>query len=124
MYGNAVGFNPSGRLLAGLSTKGDVGAFAKGQAMADAAALNMDRQQKNQELGMQQMQAQSSQRQKEASNQANRAGNESQERVQAGNLANRRDVFNTDMGFNYAALQRRNHLNLQQALLNGMARNF
>ena len=124
MYSQAVGFNPSGRLLSGLSKKPDAGAFAKGKAMADASGLAMDREQKNQELGMQQMQQQSQQRQQESANSARRAGNESQERMQGAEMDNRRNTFNIGMNFDYASLRRRNQLNLQQSLLNNAARDF
>lgn len=125
MYAQAVGFNPGKSLLSGLAKKpGDAGAFAKGQAMANAASLNLDREQKNQDAAVQQMKADSSLRQQGNQNQAQRAGNEVQERVAKGGLESRKNVFNTGMNFDYASLRKRQQMNLQQALLNNMARDF
>jgi len=125
MYANAVGFNPGSSLLSGLSKKGgDVGAFAKGQAMANAANLNMDRQKQNQDFGTQQMQQESQLRQQGNQNQAQRAGNEIQERVAQGGLNTRKNVFDTGMQFDYGALQKRRNVQLQQTLLNNLARDF
>lgn len=125
MYSQAVGFNPGKSLLSGLAKKpGDAGAFAKGQAMANAASLNLEREQKNQEAGVQQMKADSGLRQQGNQNQAQRAGNEVQERVAKGGLESRRNVFDTGMGFDYASLRKRQQMNLQQSLLNNMARDF
>jgi hypothetical protein len=124
MYEQAVGFSPSTRLLGGLTHKGDVGAYAKGQAMASASGLEMDRQQKNQQLGVQAMQQESQQRQQQSQNHAARAGNETQSRIAQGDLANRQQVFNTGMNYDYAALQKRRNLDLQQLLVNHVAREF
>lgn len=125
MYPQAVGFNPGSSLLSGLSKKGgDVGAFAKGQAMANAAGLNMDRQQQNQEMGVRQMQADSQMRQQQNQNQMRRATNGVAERVASGALASRQRVFDTGMNFDYAGLQKRQNMNLQQALLNNFARDL
>lgn len=120
----AVGFGSGSRLLSGLSQKPNVSAYAKGRAMQDASGLDMDREQKNQELGVQQMNAAFQQRQQDSQNKARQSQNATDERMQAANLANRQQVFNLGMNFDYAGLQRRNQLNLQQALLNGMARDF
>ena len=125
MYANAVGFNPSKSLLAGLSKKpGDAGAFAKGQAMSNAADLNLKRQEQNQQSSVQQMQDESRLRQQGNQNQAEKATNQIQERTANGSLASRRNVFNKGMEFDYAALQKRQQMNLRQALLNNMARDF
>lgn len=125
MYAPAVGFNPGKSLLSGLAKKpGDAGAFAKGQAMANAASLNLDREQQNQQAGVQQMKTESGLRQQGNQNQAQRAGNEVQERVAKGGLQSRQNVFNTGMNFDYASLRKRQQMNLQQALLNNMARDF
>jgi hypothetical protein len=125
MYPQAVGFNPGSSLLSGLSKKGgDVGAFAKGRAMANAAGLNMDRQQQNQEMGVRQMQADSQMRQQQNQNQMRRATNEVAERTAGGALDARQRVFDTGMNFDYAGLQKRQNMNLQQALLNNFARDL
>lgn len=124
MYQQAVGFNPGGRLLSGLSRKGDAGAFGYGQAMSSAADLNLDREQKNQQLGVQQMQEESQQRQRDSQNKTSRLQNDAQARTQQGALQSRRNTFNTSMAFDYAAMNKRRQLNLQQALLNNMARDF
>lgn len=120
MYQQAIGFNPNS-VLSGLSKRGP---FAKGQAMQAASGLNMDREQKNQEFALKQMQDASQQRQAAARNSAQQATNASQERTRAGEMANRSSVFEMNTGFDYAGLQKRRDLNLQQALLNGMARDF
>jgi hypothetical protein len=121
----AGGQNPSKQLLSGLTKKtGDAGAFGKGQAMAAAAGLNMDREQKNQEFGVQQMKDDSQLRQQGNQNMAQRAGNEVDARMQKGALDSRKSVFDTGMNFDYASLRKRQQTNLQQALLNNMARDF
>lgn len=124
MYTQAVGFNPGSKLLSGLSKKGDVGAFAKGQAMADAAGLNMDRQKSNQDFGVEQMKQDSQLRQQGNQNMNSRALNGVQESTAKGALDSRRNVFNTGMNFDYAALQKRQQTQLQQSLLNNLARDF
>lgn len=115
---------PSKGLLSGLAPTPNVSAFAKGQQMTNQAALGMENAKKQQETAVDQMQEDSQQRQRQSQNAASRAGNESQERVGAGNLANRANVFNVGMGFDYASLQKRRQLDLQQTLLNGLAREF
>ena len=119
MYGNAVGFNPSSRLLGGLSKKG-----SSGQAMAAAAGLNMDRAKQNQQLGTQQMQQQSELAQGAARNRMAALGNQSQERMQGEQLNHRRNLFDTQMGWQYAGLNRQRQLSMQQTLLNNLARDF
>jgi hypothetical protein len=121
----AGGQNPSKQLLSGLTKKtGDAGAFGKGQAMAAAAGLNMDREQKNQEFGVQQMKDDSQLRQQGNQNMNRRALNDVDARMQKGALDSRKSVFDTGMNFDYASLRKRQQTNLQQALLNNMARDF
>ncbi len=124
MYGNAVGFNPSGRLLGGLSKKGPAGQSAYGQAMASAAGLNMDRAAQNQQLGMQQMQQRSELSQANARNRMAALGNQSQERMKGMEMDNRRQNFDAQMGWQYAGLNKRRQLEMQQTLLNNLARDF
>lgn len=124
MYSNAVGFNPSGRLLSGLSKKGDAGAFARGQAMSSAADLNLEAAKQNQEAGVRQMQEDSQQRQRDAQNKTARLSNDTQIRTRQGDLQSRKNVFDTSMAFDYASLNKRRDINLKQALLNNMARDF
>jgi hypothetical protein len=115
---------PKKSLLSGLAPDPNVSAFAKGQQMQATAAMGMDRAQKQQEMGVNQMQEDAQQRQRTAQNYTSRFGNEAQERTAGASLDNRRNVFNLGMDFNYAALQRNKNLNLQQALLSGAARDF
>ena len=115
---------PKKSLLSGLAPDRNVSAFAKGQQMQNAATMGMDRAQKQQEMGVSQMQEDAQQRQRTAQNYTTRAGNEAQERTAGATLDNRRNVFDLCMNFSYAGLQRRNQLNLQQALLSNAARNF
>lgn len=124
MYQQAVGFTPGKSLLSGLSKKPNVGAYGKGLGMEAAADMGLAREQQNQKFASQQMANDSRQRMAEAQNNAARAGNAVQERTAAGNLASQRQQFNTNMAFDYGALRKRQSLNLQQALLNGMARDF
>ena len=124
MNPQAVGFNPSSRLLSGLSPKPNVGAYAKGKAMQAASGLEMDREAQNQKMGVQQMQQDSQQRQQQNQTSAQRGANESRERMQGAELDSRRSVFDVGNQFNYATLQRRNQINLQQSVLNGLARSF
>lgn len=120
MYAQAIGSN-AGSLLSGLRSKSP---YAKGLAMQSASELNMAREQANQKAGVQQMQTESEQRQQSNRNSAQAASNASQERTQASQLATRQSAFNIGMGFDYAALQRGQRLKLQQALINGLARDF
>ena len=124
MYAQASGFTPGKSLLSGLSKKPNVSAYGKGLAMGAAADLGLEREQQNQKFGVQQMQADSEQRLGESKNRAARAGNAAQERTAGGELAARRQQFDTGMAFDYAALRRRQSLNLQQALMGGIARDF
>ena len=124
MYPTAVGFNPSTRLLAGLSRKGDAGAMAYGQAMSGAAGLNMDREQQNQKMAVEQMQQDSQQRMLANQNQTKQAGNMSREFIARGDMRNRGQVM--DIGFNWesAAQRQRQQTQFQQMLLNGISRMF
>lgn len=124
MYTQAVGFNPGSGLLSGLSKKGDVGAFAKGQAMADAAGLNMDRQKANQDFGVEQMKQDSQLRQQDNQNMNRKAVNQMQENTAQGQMDSRKQVFNTGMNFDYAALRKRQQNQLQQSILNNLSRDF
>lgn len=125
MYQQAVGFNPGKSLLSGLAKKpGDAGAFATGQAMSNAADLNLAREKQNQSMGVQQMQADSQMRQQQNQNQTARATNEVQERTARSALDTRRQVFDAGMAFDYAGLQKRKNMQLQQTLLNNLARDF
>jgi hypothetical protein len=124
MYQQAVGSNPSGRLLSGLSRKGDAGAFGYGQAMSAAADLNLDKDKQNQEMGVRQMQEDSQYRQRDAQSKASRLQNDSQIRTRQGDMQSRKNVFDTSMAFDYASLNKRRQTSLQQALLNNMARDF
>jgi hypothetical protein len=122
MYGNAVGFNPRQNVLAGLPTKGDAGAFAKGQAMAGAAGMRLDNQTANQELGTKQMSIDSTLRQKGNENSASKALHGLDQRVKQGALASQKNVFNTGMNFGYAQLRKNQQTRLQEALLGGLMR--
>lgn len=124
MYPTSGGTSPQGRLLSGLSRKPNIGAFEKGISMRDAAALGMERAQNDQKMGTQQMQEESQQRQRDSQNKTTQLGNAAQERTRRGEMQNRRQVFDTQMGFDYAGLQKRRSLDLQQALLNSAARSF
>jgi len=124
MYQQPVGFSPNKSLLSGLSRKGDVGAYGKGLGMQAAADMNLNREQQNQQFATQQMEVESRQRMADSQNKAQRAENNVRERTAAGELANRRQVFDLGQVFDYAALQNRQRLNLRQALISGMARDF
>lgn len=120
MYAPAVGFKPGNSVLAGLKRSGDAGAFAKGQGMAAAAGLNLEASKQNQQFGVQQMQDDSRLRQQDSQNKSQRAENESQGRMMKGALDSRKNVFDTNMAFDYAGLRKRQGLQIQQALLNSM----
>lgn len=130
MGSNAIGFNPLGQVTAGLrpgkqSTGGQAASqAAAGAGMAGAAALNMDRAKSNQDLGVQNMQAESQQRQQNAQTQTQRGGNESQARIQGGELANRKSTFDMGMAFSYAELHKRKQIQRQQSILSGLAKEF
>lgn len=121
MYGAA----PKQGVLGGLNKPSpSVAAFAKAKQMEAAAGLGMDREQKAQERGLQQMQDDSSLRQRENQNSAQRASNDIEARVQQGSLDSRRNVFNASQNYDYAALQKRQQVQMKQALLNNLARSF
>ena len=90
--------------------------------MAAAAGLNLEAENQNQQFGLQQMQDESSMRQKDSQNKSQRAENESQGRMMKGALDSRKNVFDTSMNFDYASLRKRQQMNLQQALLNNFAK--
>lgn len=115
---------PGKSLLSGLGSNRDVSAYTKGQQMQGDAALGMQRAQSQQESSVSSAQSEIQRRMRAAQNSANRFGNEAQERIAGSQLDNRRSVFDIGMGFDYAALNRRRQLNLQQSLLNGIARDF
>jgi|LakMenEpi03Aug12_release.lakeMendotaPanAssembly.Ray.scaffolds.fasta_scaffold1820940_1 hypothetical protein len=102
----------------------NVSAFAKGQSMAAAAGLGLDREQKAQERGVQQMQADGDLRRQQNQNSIQRATNDSDMRMQEGALKSRKSVFDTSTNFDYAALQKRQRTQFQQALLNNHAKDF
>lgn len=120
---NAKPLPPPGRsLLSGLNP--NVSAFGKGQQMQSAAELGVDRAQKQQEMSLGSAQSDIQRRMQSSRHAANRFGNEAQERTTGAQLDNRRQVFDMGMNFDYAALQRRNALNLRQSLFNNVARDF
>lgn len=116
--------NQSGGLLSGLSRNRDVSAFARGRQMAGGAELGMERAQKQQQIGVDQMQQDSRQRQQTAQNYASRAGNEAQERTAGRQLDNQRSVFDIGMNYNYAQANAQRRNSFQQALLNTVSRGF
>lgn len=111
-------------LLSGLSPSPNVAAAAKGQQMQGQAALGMERAQQQQESALNSAQGEVQRRAQSSRNAASRFGNEMQEGIANAQQDTRRNVFDVGMGFDYAALQRRNQLNLRQSLLNGIARDF
>ena len=115
---------PSGGLLSGLSKNPNVSAFARGSQMARRADLGMGRAQKQQQVGVDQMQQDSQQRQQTAQNYASRAGNEAQERTAGRQLDNQRTVFDLGMKYNYAQANAQKQNSFQQALLNTVARGY
>lgn len=122
MYQSAIGFSPSS-LLSGLSSK-KASPFAKGQAMQAASGLAMDREQKNQDFSVKQMQDDTQARQQQSRNYAQRASNESQERMRKDDIDTQGKTFDIGMNYDRAALQKRRWTQLQQTLLNGLARDF
>jgi hypothetical protein len=124
MYGNAVGSSSSNTMLGGLRTQGNVGAFAKGQAMQNTAGMGLAAEQKNQDLGQQAMQQESELRQKQNSNQAQRANHEVGETLAGEGFRNRQQVFNIGMNYDYAQQARQRQMGYLQALINNSARTF
>ena len=115
---NAVGFNPGRGVLSGLRTQGAAAPYAKGLAMQGAAGLAMERDKQNQQMGLQQMQADSQHRVAQARSQAERAGTDSRERMQTAGMDHKKGIFDLGMAYDYAGLQKRNQLRWQQALFN------
>lgn len=118
----STGYSPSGSLLGGLSSKPSVSAFGKGRAMAAAAGLGMEKQKADQEMSVNQMQADSQQRMQQAGNNMSRASNESQQRMQAGALGNRQAAFHTGLAYDQAGANKRRSLDFRQALFNSLTR--
>lgn len=120
MYQQAVGFSSKG-LLSGLTSKSP---FAKGQAMQAAAGLEMDREKQNQDLAVRQMKDDSQARQQQARNSVQAGANASQERMKTADLTHQRNMFDLNMRYDYTDFLKKNQLRVQQALLNGVARDF
>lgn len=123
MYSNAATSSPKPSLLSGLRTSGNVGAFAKGQAQ-NVAALNLDREQANQQLGMQRMQGESRLRQESNEIAAKRAGHGIEEGLAGEALNNRQQVFDRGMEYDYAQMWRQRQNHLLQSLINQQASYF
>jgi hypothetical protein len=117
---NAVGFNPGQGILGGLRQKGPTAQLGKGLAMQNAAGANMEREKQNQQLGVQQMQADSQDRLAQARNQAEQDSNAARERTQRSGLESRYGASQIGLGYDYAGLQKRNSLRWQQALLGNL----
>lgn len=124
MYQQAVGFSPNKSLLSGLSRKPGVREYGKALGMQAAADLNLDREQQNQRLATQQMETESRQRMADAQSKAQTAENAARERSAAGDINARYQTFNAGEMFDYEALRRRPAMNLRQALISGIARDF
>jgi hypothetical protein len=124
MYANAVTSSPKPSLLSGLRTSGSVGAFAKGQAMNNAAGMGLDAAQKNQELGVQAMEQESRLRQAGNEVKGQRAGHAMQEGLARDAFQNRQDVFDTGMNYDYAQMFKQRSNRYLQALLDASARDF
>lgn len=120
MRGQAVGFG-AGSVLSGLRSKSP---YAKGLAMQSAAGLGMQRDKQNQDYGVQQMQADSQDRQQKAGNAAQAAGNAIQAQTNAGQMAARQGAFQIGLGYDYAAMARRNALDAARGLLSGMSQEY
>jgi hypothetical protein len=124
MYANATGFNPQHSLLGGLSTKGNVGAFAKGQAYQSGAGMNMEREKQYQQFGLEQMNQQHDLRTQQNQLSAHRAGHQTEEQLATEGLQNRKDVFNTGMQYDYAQMYKQRHMQLLNSLIAHSAREF
>lgn len=119
-YAQAIGFAPGG-LLAGLRPGGTPAQQAAyGAGMSEMANAGLMRAQENQSAAGEQMQAESQQRMTGNKNRAQRAGNESEERMARGSLGNRQQVFNINNRFGYAAMNKQRQLRNQQAILQGL----
>ncbi len=90
--------------------------------MAGAAGLNMEREKANQDFGVEQMRQQSQLRQQGNQNMGRHAMNSVQENDARGQMSHRARVFDMGMNFDYASLQKRRSNQLQQSLLNQLAR--
>lgn len=119
-YSQAIGFAPGG-LLSGLRPGGTPAQQAAyGAGMAELAGVGLQRAQENQAAAGDQMQNESRQRMVGSQNRAQRAGNESEERMARGSLGNRQRVFNINNRFGYAALNKQRQVRNQQAVLQGL----
>lgn len=119
-YAQAIGFAPGG-LLAGLRPGGTPAQQAAyGAGMSELASAGLQRAQENQAAAGDQMQNESRQRMAGSQNRAQRAGNESEERMARGSLGNRQKVFNINNRFGYAALNKQRQVRNQQAVLQGL----
>lgn len=122
MYGS--GYSSGGTLLGGLSSKPSVAAFGKGRGMASAAGIGMEKQKADQEMNVNQMQEDSRQRMQHAGNMASRAGNETQENIQAGSLGSRMANFHTGLAWEQQNANRRRALDFRQSLFNSLTQDF
>ena len=120
----STGFSVGQGLLGGLSKNPSVAAYGKGRAMSSAAGLGMEKSKADSGMAMTQMQEDSRQRMQSAGNKMARAGNESQERIQRGGLANRMQNFNLGMQFDQAAVDKKRSLDFRQALFNSLTRSI
>ncbi len=120
----STGYSAGGRLLGGLSKNPNVAAFGKAKAMSSAAGLGMQKASDDQSMALDQMQEDSQQRMRQAGNAATRASNESQQRIQEGNLNNRRSVFDMGMSYDYASQRRKKDMDFRQMLFDGLTRDF
>lgn len=120
-FGQAIGFGGAGLLAGLLPGNSPAQQAAFGQAMQGASDLAMNRAQENMAYQNQQMQQESQQRQAGNQNRAQRLGNESQERLGRGELANRKQQFGINQRFGYAGLAKRQAMNIKQGVLNGLA---
>lgn len=118
----STGYSSGQGLLGGLSAKPSVAAYGKGRAMSSAAGLGADKAKADTEMAVNQMQADSQMRMQQAGNAVSRAGNESQARIQAGGMANRRALFDTGMQYSQAEANKRRSLDFRQALFNSLTR--
>lgn len=120
----SAGYNAGGRLLGGLSAKPSVAAFGKGRGMSAQAGLGMEAAKSNQEMAANQQQQDSQQRMQQAGNAVQRAGNESQARIQQGGLANRKATFDLGMAYDQAGRDKKRTLDFRQALFNSLTQDF
>lgn len=121
MYSNAVGFSPSS-VLSGLTKRQSQ--YGKGLSMQAGAALGLARDKENQQFGVKQMQDVSQQRLAAFRNDADRQRNMAAERARQEQMTSQRAIDDVGLRFDYAGLQKRRQLQLQQSLLNSIAREF